>query len=123
MSAAAPASAPPAEGRHNGASKRRTSASQPVLQPWIRAQALNLVRHTQALRNFTREEFGTGPEAPTEGHIQAVNGLLGELRTGLTRRARRMNHLAAAARRNPSPDSLTALVAHKHQAHDWVRGI
>jgi hypothetical protein len=123
MSTSAPAFAPPTKIHSNGAPKAGTSAAQPVLGPWIRAQALNLVRHTQALRNFSREEFGTGPEAPTEGHIQAVNSLLGKLRTGLTRRARRMNHLAASARRDPAPDSLKALVAHKHQAHDWVRGI
>ncbi len=123
MSAAAPASAPPAEVRHNGVPKAGTSAAQPVLQPWLRAQALNLARHTKALRNFTREEFGAGSEAPTDGHVQAVNQLLGHLRTGLTRRARRMIQLAAAARQNPSPERLTALVAHKHHAHDWVKGI
>jgi hypothetical protein len=123
MSTSAPAFTPPRETRQNGAPKPATSAGQPVLAPWVRAQALNLVRHTQALRNFAREEFGTSPEAPTEGHIQAVNSLLGKLRPGLTRRARRMNHLAAVARRNPNADSLTALVTHKHQAHDWVRGI
>lgn len=123
MSAAAPASAPPAAARRNGEAKAMTSATQPVLQPWIRAQALNLVRHTAALRNFTREEFGTGPEAPTEGHVQAVNQLLGGLRTGLVRRARTMVRLAAAARQNPKPEPLTALVTHKHHAHDWVKGI
>jgi hypothetical protein len=123
MSTSAPAFAPPTEVHPNGAPKAGTSTAQPVLGPWIRAQSLNLVRHTQALRNFTREEFGTGPEAPTEGHIHAVNRLLGELRTGLTRRARRLILLAAEARRDPNRDSLTALVTHKHQAHDWVRGI
>jgi hypothetical protein len=87
MSNAAPASAPPAEVRHNGAPRQGTSAVQPVLGPWIRAQALNLARHTAALRNFTREDFGTGPEAPTDGHVQAVNQLLGQLRPGLKRRA------------------------------------
>ena len=123
MTTAAPESAPPAEVRHNGAPKEGTSAAQPVLGPWIRAQALNLVRHTQALHNFTREEFGTGPEAPTEGHVQAVNQLLGSLRKGLVRRARHIVGHAAKARRNPSPERLTALVTHKHHAHDWVKGI
>jgi hypothetical protein len=123
MSTAAPASAPPAEVRHNGTSKRPTSATQPVLGPWIRAQALNLVRHTRALHDFTREEFGTGPEAPIEGHVQAVNQLLGSLRKGLVRRARHLIRHAAAARQNPSPERLTALVTHKHHAHDWVKGI
>jgi hypothetical protein len=123
MIASAPVSGSAAELRKNGAPKRLTSAVQPVLGPWVRAQALNLARHTAALRNFTRQEFGTGPEAPTDGHVQAVNQLLAGLRTGLTRRARRMIELAAAARRHPSAERLSALVTHKHNAHDWVRGI
>jgi len=103
--------------------RRRTSATQPVLAPWIRAQGLNRTRHTAALRDFTRKEFGTGPEAPTEGHVQAVNRLLSQLRVGLTRRAHRMRQLTAAALRDPDAARLTMLVTHKHRAHDWVKGI
>lgn len=123
MTTAATASAPAVAIRPRGGSKRRTSATQPVLQPWIRAQAVNLARHTRALRDFTRAEFGTGPEAPTDGHVQAVNQLLVRLRKGLTRRARHMIQLAAAARHEPSSQRLTTLVTHKHRAHDWVKGI
>jgi hypothetical protein len=123
MSTSALAFAAPAESLGNGARKPGTSATQPQLGPWIRAQALNLARHTQALRNFTRQEFGDGPESPTEGHIQAVNQLLATLRPGLSRRARHLTALAGAARRNPTPDRLTTLVKHKHEAHDWVRRI
>jgi hypothetical protein len=104
-------------------SVRRTSANQPVLKPWIHAQALNLVRHTRALRDFTRDEFGTGAEAPTDGHVLAVNQLLGQLRGGLTARARRMSRLAAASLQSPNQSGLTTLVSHKHAAHDWVKGI
>lgn len=125
MTAIAAAAAPtiPTAADHSGGSARQTSATQPVLVPWIRAQALNLTRHTTALRDFTRGEFGTGPEAPTEGHVQAVNRLLAGLRTGLTRRARRLNRLAADARQDPGAEALTALVTHKHAAHNWVKGI
>jgi len=122
-STSAPVFAPLSDLARNSAPKRNTSASQPVLGPWVRAQALNLGRHTQALRNFTREEFGTGPEAPTEGHVQAVNQLLAQLRPGLARRARDLLKLATAARRNPTHGHFTTLVTHKHEAHDWVRGI
>src|SRR5262249_46373154 len=101
-STSAPVFAPPAQTRQKGARVRKTTAYQPALGPWVRAQALNLARHTQALRNFSRQEFGSGPEAPTEGHVQAVNQLLAELRPGLARRARDLVKLAAAARRNPS---------------------
>jgi hypothetical protein len=34
-----------------------------------------------------------------------------------------MIQLAAGARREPTTDRLTALVTHKHHAHDWVKGI
>jgi hypothetical protein len=114
---------PPSAAAHRGGSSRRTSASQPVLGPWINAQALNLTRHTVALRDFTRNEFGTGPEAPTDGHLQAVNTLLAQLRHGLTGRARRMQQLSAAALQTPTQAKLTSLVSHKHQSHNWVKGI
>jgi hypothetical protein len=123
MTAAASVVAPPAAARRSGVSRRQTSATQPVLEPWIRAQALNLARHTTALRDFTREEFGTGPEAPTEGHVRAVNQLLARLRNRLTRRAQRMIQLAASSRHDPDAARLAALVTHKHHAHDWVKGI
>jgi hypothetical protein len=123
VSVAAPNLEAPAQVRPQGPAGPQTTAQQPVLGPWVRAQALNLVRHTQALHDFSNTEFGTGPEAPTEGHVHAVNQLLGKLRGGLTSRSRRMVELATAARRQPSPAHLARLVAHKHEAHDWVRGI
>lgn len=123
MIADAVAKQPPATSRNQGTARPPTSAQQPVLGPWIRAQALNLVRHTQALHDFAESEFGSGPEAPTPGHIHAVNRLLGGLRRGLTDRSRTMVQMAGSARRQPSPGRLAALVRHKHEAHDWVRGI
>lgn len=123
MSVAAANLEAPVQGRPPRPSRPQTTAQQPVLGPWVRAQALNLVRHTQALHDFSHTEFGTGPEAPTEGHVHAVNQLLGKLRGGLTARARQMVELATAARRQPGPAHLARLVAHKHEAHDWVRGI
>lgn len=100
-----------------------TSASQPILRPWIRAQALNLSRHTSALRDFRREEFGTGPETPTEGHIQAVNAVLQRLREPLKARARHMHTLARAATEVPNPERLSAVVIHKTSSHHSVRRI
>ena len=123
MSAVASPIAPAAADRPLAAETRQTSATQPVLGPWIDAQALNLTRHTSALRDFTRSEFGSGPEVPTEGHVQAVNQLLSQLRKGLTRRAQEMVRLSAAARQHPSAERLTRMVTHKHDAHDWVKGI
>jgi len=119
----AAASLPPSAAQNNGRPRAGTSATQPVLGPWLRAQALNLARHTAALRDFTRAEFGNSPEIPTEGHILAVNQLLKKLRAGLIRSSRRMNRLAVAALRDPSHERLTLAVNHKHLAHDWVKRI
>jgi len=114
-----PAQAPP----RNGSPVRRTTAEQPVLGPWVRSQALNLARHTRALRNFSRTEFGSGPEAPTEGHLQAVNELMDKLRGKLVQQAQEMNQLSAAAIQEPTSARLTRMVLHKHTAHDSVREI
>lgn len=101
----------------------RATARQPVLGPWLRAQALNLGRHTAALRDFTRAEFGAGPEAPTEGHVQAVNALLRKLRRPLESQSRAMSQLVARAMRAPEQPLLTQVVTHKHRAHFRVQQI
>jgi hypothetical protein len=100
-----------------------TSSTQPVLRPWLRAQALNLGRHTAALHDFQRDEFGAGAEAPSEGHILAVNQLLAGLRVGLISRARRMNRLVRSAITGAHRDLLTPIVTHKHLSHAWVQRI
>ena len=61
--------------------------------------------------------------ADRKAHVQAVNQLLSEMRPA-SRRAREIwQSSATAARRNPTHAHLTTLVTHKHEAHDWVRGI
>lgn len=107
----------------NGEAKSlRTSATQPVIVPWLRAQALNLGRHTVALHDFQRNEFGAGAEAPTEGHILAVNQLLTRLRLGLIKRARRMNRLVRSAVADPR-QGFSVILTHKHLSHVWVQRI
>jgi hypothetical protein len=114
----------PASVSTNGEVKSlRTSATQPVLSPWLRTQALNLGRHTAALHDFQRDEFGTGAEAPSEGHILAVNQLLARLRLELTKRARWMNRLVRSTLAGSRRDLLTAILTHKHLSHTWVQRI
>jgi hypothetical protein len=122
-STATPSAAPAEAPSQNGAKRQPSSGTQPVLRPWIRAQALNLSRHTLALHDFTREEFGTGAEMPTEGHIRAVNELMATLRAGLLRASRRMQTLARLAVEEPSSDKLETLVTHKHISHVRVQAI
>jgi len=96
---------------------------QPMLPPWLRAQALNVTRHAAALRPFRPDEFGTGAQAPTAGHIQAVNKLITALRRGLLQMSRKVTDAALSGIQEPSTERLQDLMRKKAHAHDWVRGI
>jgi hypothetical protein len=95
----------------------------PVLLPWLRAQSINVTRHAAALRPFKREEFGSGPEAPSEGHIQVVNQLITRLRGGLLKMSGKVHESIAAASNTPSSSQLQKVVTGKDKAHRWVQGI
>jgi hypothetical protein len=95
----------------------------PVLTPWLRAQAVNVTRHAQALRPFRRAEFGTGDAAPSEGHIQAVNRLIGSLRRGLLKMTGQVTNAAEGASRNPTSQNLQGTVTRKEHAHRRVEAI
>jgi hypothetical protein len=87
------------------------------LLTWLRVQADNSRRHVAALRPFTREEFGSGPEAPTEGHVRAANELI-ELLTGrLRERSRRLDAAVLAATNVPVTSRLQRVVRGKEVAH------
>jgi hypothetical protein len=96
---------------------------QPVLAPWLRAQSINVTRHAAALRPFRREEFGTSAAAPSEGHIQAVNALIGSLRGGLLRMSRRVTRAIAAIQTQPETERLAEVMRRKDHAHQWVQGV
>jgi hypothetical protein len=91
--------------------------------PWLRGQAINVMRHAAALHPFKRGEFGTGSAAPTEGHVQAVNKLLTDLRANLIKKASKATTAVHAARQNPNTRNLQAVVTYKELAHNWVRAV
>lgn len=93
----------------------------PVGSPWVRSQAVNVDRHLRALRPFTREEFGVGDVAPSEGHIRAVNRLLAKLRRPLAELTKQVADAADAACADPSSGELTRLLTTKSAAHHHVR--
>jgi hypothetical protein len=101
----------------------RTPASSSVLQPWLRAQSINVTRHAAALRPFRPEEFGTGAEAPTAGHLQAVNHLITGLRRDLLKKSGRVRKLTIETSQDPTTPRLQELMRRKSHAHQWVRGI
>jgi hypothetical protein len=118
-----PAGAPRAKAAGRTTQQSRARPAQPVLSPWLRAQSINLTRHAAALRPFRRAEFGGGAAAPSEGHIQAVNALMGALRRGLLKMSDRVAKATSAVRAEPSTERLSETMRRKDHAHRWVQGI
>ena len=102
---------------------RAVGATPPVLPAWLHAQSINVTLHAAALRPFRREEFGTGPTAPSEGHLQVVNNLISRLRRGLLKMTKGVTQAIRAANEEPSSPRLQRVVVRKDQAHKWVQGI
>jgi hypothetical protein len=92
----------------------------------VAIQGINLMRHARSLRPFAREEFGTGPAAPSEAHIDAVNRFLDSLRAKLVESARWVEAAAQAARREPTGPRLAVLLERKQKVGGrvlYVEGI
>lgn len=98
-------------------------APSPIMMPWIKAQSINVMRHAAALRPFKPDEFGTGAEAPTAGHIQSVNHLIRGLRHSLLQVSIDVRRSGKAAEQHPGTPQLRRMVRKKAHAHHWVRGI
>jgi len=108
------------------ASRKRpktASGPAPVMLPWLRAQSINVTRHAAALRPFRDDEFGSGAEAPTAGHLQAVNKMITGLRRGLLDMSGKVARSAVEAKHEPVTARLQDLMRKKEHAHKWVRGI
>lgn len=119
-----PLEGPPAAPRAAEPVRQRAGTSpEAVLNAWIGAQSINVTRHAAALQPFKREEFGTGPEAPTEAHIQAVNSLITSLRRGLLQMSKRVSQAAKGAIEEPTTRRMQKLMLRKSRAHNWVQGI
>src|SRR5580658_1776764 len=102
---------------------RAPGASSSLMLPWLRAQSINVNRHAAALRPFRPEEFGTGAEAPTAGHLQVVNKLITGLRRGLLEMSGKVRKSTLATSQEPTTPRLQELMRSKAHAHHWVRGI
>jgi hypothetical protein len=113
----------PAPGRVGTGRATPAVRPDPVLQPWLSAQSVNITRHTAALRPFANGEFGTGAAAPSWSHVRAVNELLSALRRDLLRRSRRVSQVTGQAVRTPDSAQLCRVVTAKEDAHHQVRAI
>jgi hypothetical protein len=99
------------------------AAAAAPLPVWLRVQSVNVARHACALRPFKQGEFGTGPEAPTSGHLEATNALIRRLRSDLLRSTARVRQASEAAQARPETARLHRLLAEKERAHSQVRAI
>ncbi|HKF47388.1 MAG TPA: hypothetical protein VKB38_08515 [Terracidiphilus sp.] len=117
---ASPAAEQPAASRKAKPARRPSPG---LTTTWLRAQAINTTRHAAGLRPFKSDEFGTGAEAPTAGHLQAANKMIKGLRSGLLKISGRVRTSAERAMEAPSTPRLQAMVRRKARAHHWVRGI
>lgn len=102
------------------AAGKGTSAAH-LVTAFTDGQAQNVRRHLVALRNFTRDEFGTSIARPSEGHIQAVNELLGRLRRPLEDAVGEVERSARHLHQAQSTAALQEMLRLKSRAHDWVR--
>ena len=113
-----------------GAMKRSEGAAtaneRRLLDNWLVIQDINLTRHAQSLRIFRKDEFGTGPTAPSAAHITAVNRFIDSLRMQLDETMRWVAAASSAARREPIRERLHVLLERKQAASTrvlYVEGI
>jgi hypothetical protein len=112
--------------QRKGSPRAATADEQRLLDNWLTIQGINLTRHATSLRPFTKDEFGTGPTAPSEAHIKAVNRFLDSLRVKLDEMVRWVGAAASAARREPTGERLRVLLERKQVASNrvlYVEGI
>lgn len=83
------------------------------LDAWLDTQSVNLNRHARSLRRFTKDEFGSGPSAPSEAHIEAVNAFIDGFRGKVVEAVRWVDAAVAAAKREPSSARLAVVLQRK----------
>jgi hypothetical protein len=98
-------------------------SEQPTLERFLRTQVLNATGQVTGLRPFRRDEFGTGPAAPTEAHIQAANALIDRLRKGLVVLAHQIAQAAPPTAAAPTTARLHPFLVHKERADQWTKRI
>jgi hypothetical protein len=97
-----------------------TVGEQQLLDNWLNIQSINLTRHARSLRPFSKDEFGKGPAAPSEAHIEAVNRLIDRFRSQVIEKARWVEAASSAARREPTPARLRILLERKQMIGNQV---
>src|SRR2546422_4290625 len=97
-----------------------TPGEQRLLDNWLTIQGINLSRHANSLRPFTKDEFGSGPAAPSEAHIKAVNHFIDGFHIKLDEMMRWVEAAASTAKREPTSERLRVLLQRKEVAGNRV---
>lgn len=86
---------------------------------------LNGRRFATGLPLFREDEFGTGPEAPTKGHVRAVNALLKQGKAGTAKQNDRLEAAAAKLKdgSGAGDDALAALLDAKDRNQAAAREV
>jgi hypothetical protein len=93
------------------------------LKRWIASQAMNGVRHAEAVRTFRSGEFGDHAASPTEAHRTAVNVLILALRAQLHRVTRGLRAATVHAVARPEPMQLEIFTTRKEEAQGLVEAV
>ncbi len=115
--------------------KRRPKATSPIAQQWrpsepssrellsrfASTQALNADRDTAALRPFRKQEFGSGPAAPSPAHVQAANDLIRQLQSRIMRLGDQVSQAAEDTISEPSATHTTELLLRKERVLQGIR--
>jgi hypothetical protein len=112
--------------QRKGPARAATADEQRLLDNWLTIQGINLTRHATSVRPFTKDEFGTGPAAPSEAHIKAVNRFIDSVRLKLDEMVRWVGAAVSMARREPTSERLQVLLERKQVASTrvlYVEGI
>ncbi|HEY9614306.1 hypothetical protein [Allocoleopsis sp.] len=110
----------------NRSQSATTSDEQHLLDNWLAIQSINLTEHAKSLRAFTKDEFGTGPAAPSEAHIEATNRFIDKFKRRLIEKSRWVEAAANQARREPTSKNLQRLLERKQVVSNrvlYVEGI
>lgn len=116
----------PASVSAHGMKGATTVGEQRLLDNWLAIQSINLTRHARSLRPFTKDEFGTGPVAPSEAHIETVNRFIDGFKSKLVEKSRWVEAAANLARRQPTSKNLQVLLERKQVVGNrvlYVEGI
>ena len=98
------------------------AAGPPVITSYIAGQSLNVRRHLEALRDFRRDEFGTGVGPAERGSHPGGQRAAREVApSARVSRGVAIDQAARTATVAPTPAATAACAHPEERAHDWVR--